>query len=360
MSWLRNHVQSFVIPGIRTLVRAGDRELSAAHIRSFDGVVRPSTNCKHEEAGLVYATIASMVPKAQKDRESLLAMCRTLDGTVLTGTRTGELGARFAVPPGDVVHSIIWNSFRKLRKLIRREGAVLLLPGRDVWAWEVIARQRRLSSVYDSRVSRTVAGAHPALRKVIDGWKVPDLDKSLVFDTGFAGSIHREICAATQKKPLSLMLSANDNKEQIFPGHTGSRGKALAIEYFPKYFQRATVRDNDAYQALSGLEEFIKTALLTIWLWHHVSPAHIESAKKPQPTKNQYHPQHQMTFDNTQSIVMPTATWNQPIYINNTTAVTGYGHSLLPSFVNSTNSGNLSLTAITSYVVDSGGNEIFG
>ena len=281
MSWLRNHVQQFVIPGIRTMVRRGDHALTAADIKPFDGSVRPATVCKYEEAGLLYATIASMVPKKSPNREALLAMCRTVDGTALTGTRTTELGARFSeVPPGDVVHAIIWNSLRKLRKMIRRNGAVLVLPGRDVWPWEVIARQRRLSSIYDSRVSRTVSSHRPALIKVIDQWKLPDLNKSLVFDTGFNGSIHRDICVATNKKPESLMLSAYDHNQQIFKGHTASRAKALAIEYFPKYFQRATVHGDEAYQALALLEEFIKTALLTIWLWYHVSPAHIESAKE--------------------------------------------------------------------------------
>lgn len=281
MSWLRRHMDEFVVPTIRTLVRKGGRELTMKDVKPFDGRVRPASNCKYEEAGLLFSVVSSMLPKSSKEKEKLLAMCRTLDGNDLTGCRTQELGARFDVPPGDVMHSIIWNSLRKLRKLIRRHGAVLVLPGRDVWAWEVIARQRRLISIYDSRVSRTIADHHPTLRKVIGEWGVPDMDGTLVFDTGFAGSIHRNICQATQKKPKIMLLSADEGlrDRQVFPGHTGSRSKALAIEYFPKYLQRATIQDNEVYQAISSIEEFIKTALLTIWLWYHVSPKHIESAK---------------------------------------------------------------------------------
>ena len=280
-------MDQFVVPTIRTLVRKGDRELTMRDVKPFDGRIRPASNCKYEEAGLLFSAVSSMMSKSSKEKEKLLAMCRTLDGTDLTGCRTQELGARFDVPPGDVMHSIIWNSLRKLRKLIRRHGAVLVLPGRDVWAWEVIARQRRLRSIYDSRISRTVADHHPALRKVIGEWGVPDMDGTLVFDTGFAGSIHRNICQATQKNPKIMLLSANESlrDRQVFPGHTGSRSKALAIEYFPKYLQRATVHGDDPYQAISTIEEFIKTALLTIWLWYHVSPKHIESAKKP---RNRY------------------------------------------------------------------------
>lgn len=292
MSWLKQHFMTFVVSGIRTLVRDymsgpnGQRGIRAETIKPYDGIVRASQKCRFEEAGLVYATLASLLPKNDPKnlREPLLKLCQTLDGGELTGARTGELADRYAESPSDVVHSIIWNSMRSLRRRAYDHNKGLLLLGRDVWPWEVLSRRRRVASVYDPAISRGVAGNPAVLKKRADSWQA-DLERSILFDTGFAGSIHRCLVAATRKKPELVMLSSglDPKTTQLFPGHTGSRAKALAIEYFPKYWQSGRIEDNEAVQYLAGLEEFVKSALLTVWIWHHVSPRYIRPQRKPRP-----------------------------------------------------------------------------
>ena len=89
-----------------------------------------------------------------------------------------------------------------------------------------------------------------------------------------------------------LLLSATVNERQIFRTHTGSRAKALAFEYLAKYQCSGKSRDGQPYQELASLEEFIKAALLTIWLWYHVSPQRLPSyrAQKIKPPKTKSTP----------------------------------------------------------------------
>jgi hypothetical protein len=135
-----------------------------------------------------------------------------------------------------------------------------------------------IDHIFDARISRGVARDHDVLRKIIKPWKLNQ--HSVIFDTGFAGSIYEHISQASGKRPINLMLSTmrkNDNKsEQIFPNHKGSRSKALAIEYFPKYQKTGTLRNGKAVQWLADLNEFIRAAVLTIWMWHHESAAWVD------------------------------------------------------------------------------------
>jgi len=285
MSWIRDHFTHFVIPTMRAMIRHRDGKPSPRDVKPLDTIVRPAAACKYQESGLVYATLSSMLPKQDPRREPLLALCRTLDPEKFTGADTKELAVRMTVSGADIVHSIVWNSLRALKKHHRRLGGTMILPGRDVWPWEVISRRQHLKTIYDGRVSRDVARRRDVLRPVVDEWKIPDpeWEKSLVFDTGWNGSIHKHLCAATDKKPASFMLSAETHvrEMQLFPGHTGSRAKAIAIEHFPKYFDRATIPDGKTIvQEFESFEEFVKTALLTIWLWHGVSPRKIAALKE--------------------------------------------------------------------------------
>jgi hypothetical protein len=241
----------------------------------FEGTTRPSTKCPNVEAGLVYATVASVVPKGEV-REQSLALLRELDGEKIVGNRSSELN-RFNARGSDVVHSILWNSLRAVKKRnrrLRRRGhrrRATVLPGRDVWAWEVLARRQSMRTYFNPVISRSVARDDQALLESMRGWPL-DWSRALVFDTGFSGSIHRAICRVTHKRPDLLLLSGTN---QIFPNHSGSRAKALAIEYFPKYWRSGCVREGMPVQYLATLEEFIRAAALTIWLWHHKSPRRI-------------------------------------------------------------------------------------
>lgn len=281
MTWLRGHVQHFCVPAIRALARG--KPVFAGEVKPFDGVTRPASCCEHEEAALIYTTLTSVLPKTSPVREKALAMCRTLDGQLILGDRVRELSAQYNAPGPDVVHSIVRNSFRTLRRRAEREDVdTIVLPGRDVWAWEVLARRRRLPTVFDPVVSRSVAGNQPALSGQVKQWPVSDWSKALMFDTGFAGSIHRAVAKVVQPEPKLLMLSASDHmrEKQLYPRHSGSRGKALAIEYIPKYWDSGFVDAGKPRQQLADLDEFVLATLTTIWLWYHRSKRWIERKKQ--------------------------------------------------------------------------------
>jgi len=284
MSWLKNHLRHFVLPGIHTLSRANGKALTALDIKPRDKAIRPSTKCKFVEAGMLYSTIASVLRKNDPIREVALGLCRQV-GRAKDAEFVYEIDGRGGikglgegydgVEGSDVLHSMLCNSMRRLKRQMRRKGS-LLLPGRDVWCWEVLAQKLTVQSTFDSRVSRSVARNPKAIKTCIETWQIKDWSDVLFFDTGFSGTIPRAIAHAEGLEEINmLLLSSYDSSKQIFRTHTGSRRKALAFEYLAKYFLSGTHRDGEPYQELSTLDEFIKSSLLTIWLWHHVSPTRL-------------------------------------------------------------------------------------
>ena len=289
MSWLRNHFRHFVIPGIHALARADGKALLDEDIKPSDRIVRPSSRCTYVEAGMLLAVCSSILKKSDPTREVAIGLCRQVGkvgdaefvyeldlGGRGFGNRVKDLGFGYQdVEGADVLHSFIANSIKELKRRTRKK-ATAIYPGRDVWCWEVMSQRQGMPSHYDSKVSRAIATNPRAIKKVIEPWKIPDWEKTILFDTGHQGTVPRAIGeAAGVKNPNIVMLSAIDPEYQIFKTHAKSRKKALACEYLAKYRRRAVVRDDAPYQELADLEEFIKAALLTIWLWYHVSPARL-------------------------------------------------------------------------------------
>jgi len=298
MSWLRNHFRHFVLPGIRTLARAKEGPIFDHDIRPSDKQVRPSTKCKYVEAGMLYAIISSMLSKRDPIRDAALELCRRvgqpgdtelvyeldLGGRGLDN-RVKKLGEGYqGIEGADVLHSFIMNSIKALKRKTKKRATVIY-PGRDVWCWEVISRKLGMPSVYDARVSRRIADEGVLIKDIIAEWGIEDWRRTVLFDSGYAGTVPRAIGrAAGLDKMCILMLSALKSEEQIFPSHAKARRKALACEYLAKYRKRATIEDGKVYQEIASLDEFIKAALLTIWLWYHVSPAHLPSwGEQPPP-----------------------------------------------------------------------------
>jgi len=269
----------------------GSSGLTVLDIKPRDKQIRPSTKCKYVEAGLLYSLVSSILRKGDPTREIALGLCRQIgqaqDSEFVYALDTKgsikTLGENYdGVEGSDVLHSMLCNSMRRLKRKMQRKGS-LLLPGRDVWAWEVMARKLSVNSTFDPRVSRSVANNQKALRVCIDEWQIKDWSDVLFFDTGFSGTIPKAIANAEKLPQINcLLLSSHDPSRQIFRTHTGSRAKALAFEYLAKYFVSGTHRDGAPYQELNLLDDFIKAALLTTWLWYHVSPTRLPSyrAKK--------------------------------------------------------------------------------
>jgi len=286
-----------VIPGIRTLARADGKTVFERDIKPCDKQLRPSTKCKYPEVGMLYALVSSILKADNTTREVALGLCRQVGrGNDAKFVYELDLGGRGSadrvkllsegykgVEGADVLHSFIVNSVKELKARTGKRATVIY-PGRDVWCWEVLSRKLGMPSVYDPRVSRSVAGRQDLLKPIVEAWPIPNWNRTVLFDSGYAGTVPRAIGkAAGLEEMLVVMLSAQKEEEQIFPTHAKARRKALACEYLAKYRQRANLRDDGIHQPLAHLEEFIKAALLTIWLWYHVSPAKLPAWKDPPP-----------------------------------------------------------------------------
>src|SRR4051794_31916934 len=75
--------------------------------------------------------------------------------------------------------TVIKNSWRSIKRAA--EGKPILLPGRDVFVWEILAQREKYPTLFLPECSRLT------VRHV----KIPDLHQYFLFDTGFAGSIPR-------------------------------------------------------------------------------------------------------------------------------------------------------------------------
>lgn len=256
--------------------------------------IRPMTSfgSEYPEVNLIWSAITSFGRTSWlglEDQNNL----KTLNKDWLAPTSMYSIGSdKFTW--AHVAHSIVKNSWRSLAA--RADGRTIILPGRDVWAWYVIAQKSgyKYRVVYDPRVSRGVKDHTDVLMSIINSWGV-DLNQCVVFDTGFAGSIYNAIVRASGRKPINVMLSTEIKEDgescQIFPKHTNSRAKALAIEYLPKPCDTARVRGNTVYQPLVKPVWFIKAVALTIFMWYFESPAWIPAEKKPKvPRHKKYSP----------------------------------------------------------------------
>ena len=320
-SFLRNHIRHEVVPGLKLLAGYHRSDLTEEgyynkRLRMSDGVgkqptthdleaytsapgykplaLRPSKKCKRPEAGLVYSAVSSFYPRHPKLRVEALRILRDCDPANLMDEHRLGYAKVDGYKSWDVAHSIVKSSWRALKDIA--DGRTIILPGRDVWPWEILARRDGYPTVYDPRISRmfcfgsniSYGGVrNDLLRKVcLEEWGV-ELGKCLIFDTGFMGSIPAAIRKATGVDVPHLMLSSEQGSThnagmpwtQIFPHHKGARSKVLCIEYFPKYHKSGTVKDGKPIQYLSDTLEFIKAAALTIWMWTHQSPRFIRHGK---------------------------------------------------------------------------------
>lgn len=187
--------------------------------------------------------------------------------------------------------TVIKNSWRSVKKAAK--GRPILLPGRDVFIWEILAQREKYPTLFLPEVSRLTV-AHV---------KIPDLEKYFLFDTGFAGSIPRGL--GTKEFKL-LSFSANgggaygqlygrqDNRTQVFPRLSFSRGLALKIELTPKYWNTARMHSEmgdflETYQVVhqekSPLDEFERAARLTIEIYKNSAAKFVPNHK---PIPEQY------------------------------------------------------------------------
>jgi len=163
--------------------------------------------------------------------------------------------------------SVIKNAWRSAKRAA--DGKKILLMGRDVWVFEVLARRENYPTVFDPSCSRQTC-YHAR-------FTVYNKREHILLDTGFAGTIARAMNVDC------ILLSANRystvQDKQIFPRLKGARSLALFLEELPKYWESAVL--NNVYienheqpiiQNFSDQFEFQRAALLTQEVYTDSSP----------------------------------------------------------------------------------------
>jgi hypothetical protein len=183
--------------------------------------------------------------------------------------------------------SVIKNMWRSVRTEAKKQNKTILLAGRDVWIFEVLARRDKTETVFRPDISRITA-EHVK----------EDYSKHFLFDTGFMGSIPQALrceaytmgssnavttyCKCKFCKNVGAHKPLITDVRQVFPRMKGARSLSLKIERTPKYWRRGFVRNAATelyapdwliYQQLSEHTEFEAAAKLTIEIYKDSSPA---------------------------------------------------------------------------------------
>src|SRR5215831_13449225 len=163
--------------------------------------------------------------------------------------------------------TVIKNAWRSVKK--SANGKPILLPGRDVFVFEILAQREKYPTLFVPECSRMT------VRHV----KIPNLHDYYMFDTGFAGSIPRALFGLVEfavSNPQFRLLSSSNNgyngdnrfTTQVFPRLSFSRGLALKIESTPKYWESGRMADDGVpVQWYSAEFEFAQAARLTIEIY---------------------------------------------------------------------------------------------
>lgn len=174
--------------------------------------------------------------------------------------------------------TVIKNAWRSVKR--SANGRTVLLPGRDVFVFEILARRENYPTLFVPSCSRVTVRTIAKLFTNIHDY--------YLFDTGFAGSIPRNLGLC--KDSFNLLSSSDMRRDftsaQLFPRLSFSRGLALKIENTPKYWESGRLSaTGEVLQPLQTLEQFIEAARLTIEVYTNSSPKFINKHKPMQTRK---------------------------------------------------------------------------
>ena len=163
--------------------------------------------------------------------------------------------------------SLIKNAWRSAKKLSK--GKTILLMGRDVWPFEVLARREGFPTIFDPRCSRQTC--------YHSDYQIYNKAKHVLLDTGFEGTIARVLhidCILLSANQLSAVAHT-----QVFPKMKGARSLALRLEALPKYWDSGRIVDGSGAikQDYSPLCEFVNAAKMTEMIYKDSSPRFIET-----------------------------------------------------------------------------------
>ncbi len=321
MNWLERHLREFVFPSLKLFssqkaaAAAGKApyvhptlgSLLKAKIYGYDtperasfqvpanlepmqGEIRPmkiKNNSLPGEVGLLFSVLKSMnLWKNLPSTVTCLASSTLRSDLNLVGSRSITM-IDHRYNPSDHAHWYLKSCVKALRRRLKGTGNKAILLGRDVWLVSVLCERMGVPYVYDPRVSRQVADG-PNMVNLLPGYCLKEGD--ILFDTGFAGSIHRAVSEVSDVHLGNLMMSAHNKDNQVFPNSGIARNYALFIEYLPKYFETGRNRGGEVVQHYADLPEFVEATLGTIWAWHNESPSEIISKSVGLPRRLQsYH-----------------------------------------------------------------------
>ena len=175
--------------------------------------------------------------------------------------------------------TIIKNLWKSVKK--QAGNKQILLAGRDVFIFEILARRENYPTIFMPEISRATV-------QHIKRFPLEVEDDFFLFDTGFVGSIPRGLGL----RNFSLMSYAlnssmvgywpnrrrtsNPDTKQVFPHLSFSRGLALKIEKTPKYWESGRMGTEDQIiQPFSHQEEFYRAAQLTLEIYKNSAPKFI-------------------------------------------------------------------------------------
>jgi hypothetical protein len=175
---------------------------------------------------------------------------------------------------------------------VAAEGAKkpkILLPGRDTFLWEVIARVEGFDgTIFRPELSSSVSSIYHTNKKLLDHGEVQSWGQTCFgVDSGYKGSVLNYLWVS----PFRLMAygsstpsptpeaKAATQRFQLLPKlhHQTAVNMCVDMEVCPKYWTRAdTPYNNGTYtlnQSTSDLDEFKAAAVLTIHIVRNLDPS---------------------------------------------------------------------------------------
>jgi len=162
--------------------------------------------------------------------------------------------------------TVIKNAWRSAKAACGEKK--MLLAGRDVFIFEILARREGYPTIFIPECSRS------AVRAI----NLENKEELFLFDTGFVGTIPK-VLGLQRFSLLSYSANKFDQTKQIFPHLTMSRHLALKIESSPKYWETGRAQDGRVIQNFSQKGEFENAARLTLAIYTNSAPKFINKRK---------------------------------------------------------------------------------
>lgn len=174
----------------------------------------------------------------------------------ILGESIPNIGLSYFSSPEKTIIKNVWRSVKK-----EAMGRVIILPGRDTYIFEILARRENYPTLFIPQCSiDTVSHITIPLN-------------SFLFDTGFRGTIPKTLNC----KYFKLMAHTNCGVYQVFPHLNITRELVTKIENSPKYWERAIIKNGEIIQEINNKDKFKAAFQLTLEIYKDSSPSFVET-----------------------------------------------------------------------------------